>query len=392
MAARFHTIRGVGAYRGLLAVLAALAFAGLAAARYMDVEGHVVTGMNNQVVWGVPHVFAIFLVVAASGALHVASLGSVFGRAEYGPLGRLSGLLAVALLIGGLAVLTLDLGRPDRLIVALTVYNFKSIFAWNVFLYLGFIAVVAVYLWTLFEARMSRFTKAAGLVAFAWRFVLTTGTGAIFGFLVARQGYDAAIMAPLFILMSLSSGTAVFLLVAAAAARYGSPVLPDDLLRRLKRLLGLFVAAVLYFVLAYHLANLYATEHHGFERFILARGGVYTVLFWLVQVLLGSLAPLALFYLPRFDRPRWTLVGSGLVVIGVLAQLYVIVIGGQAYPLSIFPGMDVSSTFFDGVVASYAPSLPEIALGVGGVALALLIIGLALRVLPFLPERVGETS
>ena len=47
----------------------------------MEHHGHVVTGMNNQVVWGLPHVFAIFLIVAASGVLNVASIGSVFGRA-----------------------------------------------------------------------------------------------------------------------------------------------------------------------------------------------------------------------------------------------------------------------------------------------------------------------
>ena len=46
----------------------------------------------------------------------------------YKPLGRLSALLAICLLTGGLIVLVLDLGRPDRLIVAMTTFNFKSIF------------------------------------------------------------------------------------------------------------------------------------------------------------------------------------------------------------------------------------------------------------------------
>ena len=67
--------------------------------------------------------FAVFLIVAASGALGVASIASVFGRQLYKPLSRLSGLLALTLLAGGLAVLVLDLGRPDRLIVAMTYYN-----------------------------------------------------------------------------------------------------------------------------------------------------------------------------------------------------------------------------------------------------------------------------
>jgi molybdopterin-containing oxidoreductase family membrane subunit len=42
-------------------------------AHHMETHGHVITGMNNQIVWGLPHVFAIFLIVAASGALNVAS-------------------------------------------------------------------------------------------------------------------------------------------------------------------------------------------------------------------------------------------------------------------------------------------------------------------------------
>ena len=103
-------------YWGLLAILAAIAGLGGLAFAYMEHEGHWVTGMTNQVIWGTPHVFAVFLIVAASGALNVASISSVFGKSLYKPLARLSGLLAVALLAGGLMVLVLDLGRPDRLI------------------------------------------------------------------------------------------------------------------------------------------------------------------------------------------------------------------------------------------------------------------------------------
>jgi molybdopterin-containing oxidoreductase family membrane subunit len=138
----------------------------------------------------------------------------------YKPLARLSALLAVALLIGGLGVLVLDLGRPDRLIVAMTHFNFKSIFAWNIFLYTGFMAIVAVYLWMLMERRFNRYSPAVGVVALVWRLVLTTGTGCIFGFLVARQAYDAAVMAPLFIAMSFAYGLAIFLLVLMAACRW----------------------------------------------------------------------------------------------------------------------------------------------------------------------------
>ncbi len=375
----------------LLGLIGALILVGLGAAYYMEHNGHYVTGMTNQIVWGTPHVFAVFLIVAASGALNVASISSVFGKTAYKPLARLSGLLAIALLVGGLAVLVLDLGRPDRLIVAMTKYNFKSIFAWNIFLYTGFMVIVAVYMWFLMERKMNRFSKVGGLTAFIWRIMLTTGTGSIFGFLVARQAYDAALMAPMFVIMSFSYGLAIYLLVLMAAYKWTNRPLGDAIIFRLKNLLGVFIASVLYFVVVYHLTNLYMTEHHSYERFVLMDGGVYTQLFWVVQILLGSLLPLLLLYLPATGKSRtWIGISAALVIIGGMAQIYIIIIGGQAFPLVLFPGMEVSSSFYDGVVSHYAPSLPEILLGIGGTAIAAIIVLLGVRVLRFLPVSLED--
>ena len=379
-------------YLALLGILGAIILVALGAWYVMEHHGHYVTGMNNAIVWGTPHIFAIFLIVAASGALNVASISSVFNKTAYKPLARLSGLLAIALLAGGLMILVLDLGRPDRLIVAMTYYNFKSIFAWNIILYNGFFAIVAVYLWMMMQQSMNKYSKPVGVVAFLWRLILTTGTGSIFGFLVARQGFDAAIMAPLFIAMSFSFGLAIFLLVLMASYRWTGRPLGDAIFRRLKNLLGVFVAGVLYFVLAYHLTNLYATEHHGVEAFILRDGGIYTQLFWIGQIVIGSLLPLLLFYHPSWGKNR-SLVGFGavLVIIGGLIQLYVLIIGGQAYPLEIFPGKEViESSFFDGQVAQYAPSLWEVLLGLGGVAVALIMVALAVKILRFLPTSLAD--
>ena len=240
---------------------------------------------------------------------------------------------------------------------------------------------------------MNKFSGVVGFVVFLWRLILTTGTGSIFGFLVARQAYDAAIMAPLFIAMSFSLGLAVFILVLQASYKWTRRSLGDAVLTRLKKLLGVFVAAVLYFVMAYHLANLYVTEHHGVERFILLEGGIYTFLFWVVQIIIGCLIPLALIFIkPMSQSRRLVALAASLVIIGGLAQLYVIVIGGQAYPLVLFPGMEVSSSFFDGVTTEYIPSIFEILLGFGGVCLALVIVTIGIAVLEFLPESLSDQA
>ena len=393
---RYTQIEGKSTgFWALLGVLGAMILAGFSASMYMEHHGHYVTGMTNQIVWGMPHVFAVFLIVAASGALNVASIASVFGKKSYKPLAPLSGLLAVSLLAGGLAVLVLDLGRPDRLIIAMTYLNLKSIFAWNQLLYNGFFLIVGIYIWFMLEKKMAKYTKIAGTMAFIWRLILTTGTGSIFGFLVARQGYDAAIMAPMFIIMSFASGMAIFILVLMAAYNWTGRELGDAVLRRLKNLLGVFVSAVLYFVLVYHLTNLYATEHHGIESFILLGengGSKYSAIFWWLQILIGSVIPLVILFSSLGKQRMMIAIASALVILGGLAQMYVIIIGGQAFPLEIFPGMEViSSGFLDGVPEAYSATLPEFALGAGmgiGVSLVLVVIGIA--VLRFLPESLAD--
>lgn len=374
----------------LLAVLLAFIAAGAGAFIYMEHNGHWVTGMNNQIVWGMPHVFAVFLIVAASGALNVASISSVFGKKIYKPLAPLSAILAVSLLLGGLLILVLDLGRPERLIIAMTYYNPKSIFAWNILLYNGFFAIVLVYLWLMLERRFNKYSSIAGFFAFIWRLVLTTGTGSIFGFLVARSAYDAAILAPTFIVFSFAYGLAIFAVIVVATYTWTGRDLGDAIVQRMRNLLGVFIAASMYFVLVYHLTNLYITKEHGVEKFILAGDTVFTELFWIGQILIGGVIPLILVYMKGLKARGALVIASLLVVAGGITQMFVTIIGGQAYPLPIFPGKIVESTFYDGVVNLYTPSLPEILLGLGGVAVALFVVVIAMKNLRMIPESLAD--
>jgi molybdopterin-containing oxidoreductase family membrane subunit len=236
------------------------------------------------------------------------------------------------------------------------------------------------------ERRMGGWTKAAGVAALVWRIVLTTGTGAIFAFLVARQAYGSALLPPLFIVLSFAWGLAAFLVAQAGFAAWTGRAPSAEALARMRRLLGVLVAAALYFVLVLHLVNAYFAKQWAIERFLLVDGGVYPLLFWGGYVLAGSLLPMALLWHPRLAAPRATLAASILVTAGAFAWLYAFILGGQAFPLDVFPGYAVSSSFGDGQVQAYAPSLPEIGLGVGGLGLAFLIAVAGVAALPFLPD------
>jgi molybdopterin-containing oxidoreductase family membrane subunit len=226
---------------------------------------------------------------------------------------------------------------------------------------------------------MNRYARPAGIAALVWRFVLTTGTGAIFAFLVARQAYASAVLPPLFIALSLAWGMAVFVLVQAA---YGKS--DDELQRRMRSLLGLLVALALYFTAVYHMTNLYFAKAQEFERFILRDGGVYPLLLWAGYVGAGSIVPMWLVWRREVSGAALR-AAAALTLAGAFAWLYVFIIGGQAFPLEIFPGFEAASSFRDGEIAGYAPRLPELLLGVGGVAAAFVITLVGVQVLDIVP-------
>lgn len=373
-------------YYVLLALAGLVALAGMYAVHMMESHGHIITGMNNQIVWGLPHVFAIFMIVAASGVLNVASIGSVFGKKMYKVRAPLASLLSIAMLAGGLTVLMLDLGRPDRIIVAATNYNLTSVFAWNVVLYSGMFSLVVIYLWTMMERRMNPWNKAAGLAVFAWRFILTTGTGLIFAFLTARQAYGSAILPPMFIVLSFAWGLAVFHVVQKVIYSWNDKTLDPAILDKTKNLLGVFVIGSLYMVATYHLTNLYFAHRSAFENFILRDGGIFPNMFWWGYIVLGNLLPLLLIYAPGLGKTKCVIAASLLVVLGAFSLLYVFIIGGQAFPLDIFPGFEVSSSFGDGQITYYHPSIYEFLLGFGGLAIAFIITTVGVRVLNFMPQ------
>ncbi|MBK5105280.1 MAG: polysulfide reductase NrfD [Burkholderiales bacterium] len=377
-------------YWALLALLAVPLALGAVAYFYIEHHGHIATGMDNQIVWGMPHVFAVFLVIAATGALNIAMAASVFGKTIYRPVAPLSALVSLALLVGGLAVLMLDLGRSDRMIVAITKLNPESLFARRVIFYDGFMVSVGVYLWFLLERRMNRYIKPAAIVAFLWQLLLITSTGLEFGFNF-RAVYDSVLYAPMFIAFSSAYGAAVLILVLLAVCGWEQRPVSDELLRQLKNWLGISVGASLFFAVLFLGTKYELVRSRDVARFLLFDGGVYTALLWLGQIAIGGIVPLVLLLRSPLRRSvlTWACV---LVILGGLAQMYVTLIGGQAYPQILFPGLVESSSFFDGEIHPYTPSLVEILLGLGAVALAAAIIAVALRALAMLPTRLDRPA
>ncbi|MBF0160142.1 MAG: polysulfide reductase NrfD [Magnetococcales bacterium] len=376
-------------YWQLVGGLGLLLLTGLLAFLIIEINGHSITNMTNQIIWGAPHVFAISLLVMASGALNLASMATVFGASHYKPFRRFSAFLAIALLCGGLAVLMLDLGRPDRLLLTVLHMNFRSMFTWNVFLYSGFVVLCFLYLWTMFEHE--KWVKMAGSAAFAGRLILTTGTGSIFGVIHARELFHSAITAPTFIAVSLTSGTALCLLLLITTFHHTGRALDFKLIRGMRNMLTFFTLLVGYLFVVEKFTKFYSPAFYDVELWILT--GPYSLLYWIGVIGCGIVAPLALLFHQQLGNSEKGIAwAAGLAIVGEVAFVAHILIAGQAYPLQLFPGYEVTSLFQDGQNGSYFPSIVEIMLGLGGVGIAGLIYLLGLRFFRLLPKQAAAPA
>ena len=384
---RISTTKGFLLMLGVSGLLLVL---GVWAAWRIAHEGHVLTGISNSVPWGFSLTLATFLLVAASGALNVASVASVFGKQDYKPLASFSCLLALALLAGGLFSLMLDLGRPGQVFLALTRFNGTSVFSVNIVIYAVFFVVVGLYgLFTCFAPQGGGISM-LGFAAFLWRLVMTTGSGCVFAVLVGRSAMHSALLPPLFIALSLSLGLAIYILslykAQFAAQRPFSAVCTDELAGRLRTLLAALVSITFYMVLALHLVGWNSPTLRDFERFALCTGDVFPALLWGGFGVLGTAIPLVLLLLPRLRACNCGLLAAAAgVTLGSLALMYVLVIAPQAYPAALFPGKIVTDAFY-GQPASYSATALEWLVGLCGLGLAGVIMLLGIRVLPVLPD------
>ena len=142
-----------------------------------------------------------------------------------------------------------------------------------------------------------------------------------------------------------------------------------------------------------HLTGVYMAERRDVERFMLLHGGIYTAMLWIGFVLLGSVLPLVLLLTPAIDRsPALLPVTAVLVVLGGLALLYSLIIGGEAFPLELFPARRSRRTVRRAGEPLPSKTCRSCSSRWAASALPGVIVCMGTWVLPLLPDRVGAET
>ncbi len=372
-------------YYGLIAAFLVMVAIGLYEFISGMIYGHESFGTNNLVPWGLPITAVIFLIGASAGALMLSSLTYVFGKEEYKPVSKISIFLAILLLIGALATILGELGRPERF-MNLMIYgpqNLTSMFAINSFLYSGYIALSLVYLWTTFRPDLLKMTKVLGAAAAALAIFVHAGTGSIFGFIVAKELWFSPLLPVLFIVAALTSGVALLILILTTTFKLTGRRMDEKLVVGLGKYLTVFLLIQLFLVFIENMVRTYGGIGGGeMTKFLFS--GPYSFVFWGVQIFLGTLIPIGIL----FARKNMLTVqlASVLAVIGVFAERFSLVIPGQSVPAQQVVGRTIMGFYGEPAVYSVSGAEVAIVLGVIGALGILYMVGL--RMIKFLPSQI----
>lgn len=227
------------AWVGSLSVLCVI---GLNAYAKQLAYGLVVTGMSDQVSWGVYIANFTFLVGVAAAAVMMVIPVYIYKNEDLHDLVIFGELLAVAAILMCLAFVTVDLGRPDRfwhLLPGLGQLNFPaSMLSWDVIVLNGYLLlnvhICGYILYCRYQRRMPAkwFYVPFVFIAIVWAISIHTVTAFLYVGLGGRPFWNSAIVGPRFLASAFTAGPALIILAMQVVRRVTSGSLPETLAHR----------------------------------------------------------------------------------------------------------------------------------------------------------------
>ncbi|HVJ49490.1 NrfD/PsrC family molybdoenzyme membrane anchor subunit [Desulfitobacterium sp.] len=295
----------------------------------------------NEIAWGGMIAIYLFLAGVAGGAFLTASLTDLFNKTKFTKVIRAGAYIAPIMIIIGLLLLVVDLGRPFTFWKLLLNVNFGSVMSIGVFIVSGFSALSVVYgylVWSSAAAekkiqitsgntQVAAASTSKGIQAFrkpvaVLGVIFSIGTASYTGFLLSAittnnfwhtpfLGIEAIPFLPiLFLVSAISTGLAATLIGAYDCSDLTAYKKTDIVL--------LIIEIVLISILYLSVKPIYFT-------------GSMTALFWLGVVTVGLMVPLLLSIYGVSKHKNLVVPVCGMVVIGGLCLRYFVVYTGQLF-------------------------------------------------------------
>lgn len=403
-----------------VAVLLVFILGGLYGLVVQIVEGHIVTGMRDNVVWGIYIAnFIFFIGISYAGALISGILHLL--RVEWRtPIIRIAEIITVISTIIGPAYILLCMGRLDRLHHLALFGRIQSPIIWDVmaistyligsfiFLYLASIRDLAAlrdypfksswrnkiykFLAVDFEGTskqnryLDRGLDIMSAIIIPLAVLVHSVLAWIFG-MTLRPGWHSTIFAPYFVVAAVFSGTGVLIMALWVFRKYYKleSYITKIHFNYLGTILMILGALYAYFTFSEYLTSWYGSETWEMEvLFRLFDPKEYWWWFFFAAII-GVLLPIVVILIPKFRTINSITFVSAVAVFALWVKRYLIIIPTLETPL--LPLQDMRPEYI-----RYSPTLVEWLLTFAGIALFCMLFFLFSKFLPIVPAIKGEES
>ncbi len=268
-------------------------------------------------------VIYFFLSGLGAGAFLTAAGCRLFGGEKYVKIEKTAAIAAPLLLAPGLLCLVIELGQPLRFLNMFLYFNPASVASWGVWVINIFMAISVIYAFLHITGKAEK-TRPLACVGFVFALAVGFYSGMLLYQMHGHVLWHSALVPVIFLASAIASGLAVVLLLSGSAN--------ENQVRVLSNVLAVAIGVDLVLALA-EVVTLHFSSGEKAAAAKIIFSGNYGFLFIWVYLIMGLVVPLLVLVRPRTSRGI-QVAAAVLVLAGTLAMRYVIVMGGQALPLS----------------------------------------------------------
>ena len=371
---------GTRAYFAWIALLLALVGIGAYGYSIQFREGLVATGLRDPVSWGFYIGNFTFLVGVAAAAVVLVIPAYVYHWKPIKELAVLGEVLAISALVMCMLFVTIDVGRPDRLLHIMPLIGDlnvpSSLLAWDVVVLNVYFALnLGVSTYALVSYFRGGEAKAKWFLALVFLSIpmavtIHSVTAFVYNGLATRPFWNASLLAPRFLVSAFCSGPAIMLVLLQILRKRAKLDLKEEAIWKIAELMAYATFVNLFFTAAEMFKETYSATHELKHLRYLYFGleGKTALVPWAWTSLATGIAAFVIFIVPSVRKNPVALnVGCGLILVSVFIEKGVALV---------VPGFTPSVL---GEIYEYAPTKVEVMVSAGVFGVGALVFTLLSR-------------
>ncbi len=317
-------LRGSRAYWGWLGLLVLTIIAGAAAYAQQVELGLSITGLSRDVTFGLYVAQFTFMVGVAASAVMLVLPYYLHHYKDFGRIVILGEFLAIAAVVMCILFVTVDLGKPQRVLNILLHPTFNSVMFWDFNVLSGYMLLNLVVGWVTLEAERKQLPPpgwAKPLIYFSIPLAVSihTVTAFLYCGMPGRGFWLTAILAPRFLVSAFAAGPAVLILLCMLVKRLTGFDTGQRALMTLAKIVTYAIILHLFFFLLEVFTVFYSAIPSHTSHFIYLYFGLHghsNLVPWMWSALAMGAAAVVLLIIPRWRGNPALLAISCLLVFG----------------------------------------------------------------------------